>query len=102
MAAKQSEGIIEGAQDFEYLAMLKDRVAELKKAGKKSADIDAAEKLITEGPRRVINAYAADENGKRVKFSILVNRVHWAQKHDRSVPDKVRLEALRLLEKLQK
>ncbi|MBR2508813.1 MAG: hypothetical protein IKB71_03610 [Lentisphaeria bacterium] len=102
MAAKQSEGVMEGAEDFEYLAMLKDRVAELKKAGKKSADIDAAEKLITEGPRRVINAYAADENGKRVKYSILVSRIHWINNHDRSVPDQVRLEALRLLEKLQK
>ena len=73
-----------------------------KKAGKKSADIEAAEKLVVEGPRRVINAYAADENGKRIKFSILVSRVHWTQNHDRSVPDKVRIEALRLLEKLQK
>ena len=102
MAAKQSEGVMEGAEDFEYLAMLKDRVAELKKAGKKSADIDAAEKLITEGPRRVINAYAADENGKRIKFSELVSSINWTTANDRSIPDKVRLEALRLLEKLQK
>lgn len=101
MAAKQSEGIIEGAQDFEYLAMLKDRVAELKKAGRKSADIDAAEKLIVKGPERVINAYAADENGKRLKFSKLVPSIAWTAANDRSVPDKVRLEVLRLLEKLQ-
>ena len=101
MAAKQSEGILEGAQDHEYLSMLKDRVAELKKAGKKSADIDAAEKLIVEGPRRVVNAYAADENGKRIKFSILVSQVHWTKNNDRSVTDKVRIEVLRMLEKLQ-
>jgi hypothetical protein len=35
MAAQQSEDIMEGAQDYEYLAMLKDRIAELKKVGKK-------------------------------------------------------------------
>ena len=43
MPAKQSEGIREGVQDHEYLSMLKDRVAELKKAGRKSKDIDDAE-----------------------------------------------------------
>ncbi len=101
MPAKQSEGIIEGAQDVEYLYMLKDRIAELKKAGKSSKDMDAAAKLIVEGPRRVINAYAVDSDGKKLKFTQLVNSIHWVADNDRSVPDKVRIEALRLLEKLQ-
>ncbi len=97
MAAKQSEGIMEGVLDYEYLAMLKDRVAELKKAGKKSKDIDAAEKLLVSGPKRVRDAYIKDS----YRFKQLSQSVKFTSKNDRSVPDKVRLEVLRMLEKLQ-
>lgn len=97
MAAKQSEGIMEGAQDYEYLAMLKDRIAELKKAGKNTKDIAAAEKFLQTGPQRVKDAYI----GKSYNFKKLSQSVKWTSDNDRSVPDKVRIEALRWLEKLQ-
>lgn len=97
MAAKQSEGILEGVADYEYLSMLKDRIAQLKKAGKKSKYIAAAEKLIVDGPQRIKNAYIKDG----YRFKDLSVSVKWTSDNDRSVPDKVRLEILRLLEKLQ-
>ena len=97
MAAKQSEGILEGVADYEYLSMLKDRVAQLKKADKKSKYIAAAEKLIVDGPQRIKNAYIKDG----YRFKDLSVSVKWTSDNDRSVPDKVRLEILRLLEKLQ-
>ena len=101
MPAKQSEGIREGVEDHEYLSMLRDRVAELKKAGKSSPDIDAAEKLLAEGPRSVIEHYLkAPDTGKRYWWGKNV-AIRWKTPHDRTLMDKIRLQALRLLEKLQ-
>jgi hypothetical protein len=77
--------------------MLKDRIAELKKAGKNNKDIAAAEKFLKTGPQRVKDAYI----GKSYNFKKLSQSVKWTSDNDRSVPDKVRIEALRWLEKLQ-
>ena len=102
MPAKQSEGIREGVQDHEYLSMLKDRVAELKKAGKKSADIDAAGKLLVEGPRKVLDHYLQFPSAAKGRYWHGKNVViRWKTNHDRTLMDKIRIQALRLLEKLQ-
>ena len=101
MHAKQSEGIREGVQDHEYLSMLKDRVAELKKAGIKSKDIDEAEKLLAEGPRAVLDHYLVfPDNGKRYFYGKHVV-IRWKTPRNRDLMDQIRIKTLRLLEKLQ-
>ena len=100
MAAKQSEGIREGVEDYEYFSMLRDRVAELKKTGKNSPDIEAAEKLLNEEVNAVLVRYfTVPENTKR--FNWITGAIRWKMDHDRTLMDRVRIKALRLLEKLQ-
>lgn len=101
MHSKQSEGIREGVQDHEYLSMLKDRVAELKKAGRNSKDIAEAEKLLDEGPRKVIAHYLKFPANERRYFYGKNVLIRWKTEHDRTLMDKIRIQALRLLEKLQ-
>ncbi|MBQ9336976.1 MAG: discoidin domain-containing protein [Lentisphaeria bacterium] len=105
MEAKQSEGIREGVQDYEYLSMLKDRVAELKKAGKNSPELAEAEKFLVEGPRTVIAHYTTFpkgvETGSQRFHWVMGTSVRWKSGNDRSLTDKIRIKALRLLEKLQ-
>ncbi|MBQ9336974.1 MAG: hypothetical protein IJS14_06740 [Lentisphaeria bacterium] len=101
MAAKQSEGIREGIQDYEYLSMLRDRVTELRKAGKSSPDLDAAEKLLVEGPRSVIEHYSTVPPDIRRYYWVIGTAIRWKTDRDRTLMDKIRIKALRLLEKLQ-
>ena len=54
MDAKQSEGLREGVQDYEYLCMLRDRIAELKAKGVKPKKLAKAEKLLAEAPARAL------------------------------------------------
>ena len=92
MESKQYEGIREGVQDYEYLCMLRDRIAELKKAGK---DVTAAEKFLAEAPARgIVEIKPADATWAR-PFSI-----NWNDNKDRSVVDKVRIEVLQMLNSL--
>ncbi|MBQ9369141.1 MAG: discoidin domain-containing protein [Victivallales bacterium] len=95
MDAKQSEGVREGVQDYELLCMLQERVAARKAAGKVDATVTAAEKLLTEGVASVLESIAPppDTNGVTGWF--------WSEPKDRSVMDKVRVQALNLLEKLK-
>ena len=53
--------IFEGVQDYEYLRMLRDRVAELREAGRRDETIAAAEKLLAELPDQVIAAAQAGD-----------------------------------------
>ena len=57
----------------------------------------AAEKLLISGPQRVRAAYIKDS----YRFKQLSQSVKFTSNNDRSVPDKVRIEILRMLEKLQ-
>ena len=92
MESKQYEGIREGVQDYEYLCMLRDRIAELKKAGQ---DVTAAEKFLAAAPARgIVENKPADAPWAR-PFSI-----KWNDNKDRSVVDKVRIEVLQLLNTL--
>lgn len=92
--AKQSEAIMESVQDYEYLAMLADRIAELKKTG---ADVAALEKLLADAPGRALpkeewlthNSY----NFFKGRF-----RFDWlGGNHDHRTMDAVRIEILRAL-----
>jgi hypothetical protein len=46
--------IFEGANDYAYLHALKNRIAELEKSGTKSAEIEAAKKVLEEVPDQVV------------------------------------------------
>ena len=92
MESKQYEGIREGVQDYEYLCMLRDRIAELKKAGK---NVATAEKFLAAAPERgLVEIKPADATWAR-PFSI-----NWNDNKDRSVVDKVRIEVLQMLNML--
>lgn len=94
MSAKQSMAIMEGAEDYEYLAMLADRIAERKAAGK---DVAAMERLLAEAPQRVIG----DRDFCPVKDRKSMDpRYDWDFPKDRSVADRVRIEILDALESL--
>lgn len=84
--AKWFEAIREGAQDYEYLVMLRDRIAKLEMAGQAGGEIAKAKELLREGPKRVM----AQEK--------LLNYT-WDQPKDRSIADRVRYEVLDVLEK---
>jgi len=50
---KHWEAIREGLQDYEYFALLRDRIAELKKQGRSDAALRRAEQLLADAPKRV-------------------------------------------------
>ena len=94
MDAKQSEGVREGVQDYELLCMLQDKVEAARNSPlKKSKCFQAAEKLLTEGVTEVVQSIAPkeifEENYGRAWY--------WSQPKDRSVMDRVRIQALKLL-----
>jgi hypothetical protein len=84
---KHMEAIREGVEDYEYLAMLRDRVAE---AGRRGASGPALERA------RALLAAAAD----RVLGEPSVDPLTWSVPKDRSVADRVRVEILESLEAL--
>ena len=57
--------IIEGIQDYEYLRMLRDRIAELEKAGRRSPALDRARRLLETLPQEAIKSADA---GNREAF----------------------------------
>ena len=87
--AKYMEAIREGVEDYEYLTMLKRRVAELEKKGVAPAKLAAAKALLSEGPQRVL----AEDTGRAYRWDV--------PKH-REIQDQVRVEILKALCDLQK
>ena len=83
-AGKHMEAIRESVEDFEYLVMLRDRVAAAEKTGQKSPALDRARHLLATAADRVLNAPDA------VKLS-------WSAPKDRSLADTVRVEILEAL-----
>lgn len=83
--AKWMEAIREGAEDYEYLTMLRRRVEE---AGGGGDLVVRARRLLEQGPARVLRAHG-DKAG-----------IGWSRDVDRSVADRVRWQVLSLLEKL--
>ena len=91
MDAKQSAGIQEGMQDFEILCMLRDRIADCRKAGK---DVSAAQRLLDGAVER---ALAVPPEAAATGSDI----IWWEVDSDRSLMDKVRVELTRMLEKMK-
>jgi len=81
---KHMEAVREGAQDYEYFVMLRDRVRELEAAGAEGAAFDRAKQLLEDGPDRVIG-------------DIGVGNLSWRADTDRGVMDQVRVELLEAL-----
>ena len=86
---KHMQAIREGAEDYEYFAMLRDRVARLEARADKSAALQAAKELLADGPSRVTR-------------EISVERIEWYSPKDRALMDKVRIEALDALNALSR
>lgn len=81
---KHMQAIREGAEDYEYFAMLRDRVAELDARGGKSAALDAARYLLEHGPARVTREISTRVMG-------------WDVQKDRGLMDEVRIQVLDVL-----
>jgi len=78
------EALREGVEDYEYLVMLRDRIAEAEKGGAKNKALENAKRLLAEAAPRVCCAPGA-------------NDFLWAQEKDRAVADRVRVEILEAL-----
>jgi hypothetical protein len=85
--AKHMEALREGAQDYETFVLLRARVAALQQQGVQSPLLSAATTLLTAGPEEAVAIMGADKQ-------------QWQVEKDRQVMDRVRLQALDLLEKL--
>lgn len=83
-SAKYMEAIREGVQDYEYLVMLRDRIAELEKAGHSTAALTRAMALLDGACDRVLKG----EGGANYL---------WDEEKDRGIADIVRTEILEAL-----
>ena len=88
MDGKHSEAVREGVQDYEYLVLLQNRIAQLKQAGKGGEALAKAERLLAEAPGRAL-------------ASVLPGGLEWKKAKDRSLMDQVRVEILQALADLQ-
>jgi hypothetical protein len=87
-AGKHMEAIREGVQDYEYLVMLRDRIAELDKRHVQNGALVAAKQLLKEGVDRVTGIMTSSK------------LVRWSEAKDRTVADQVRLQVLEALSAL--
>ena len=94
MASKQSEGIKEGVQDYEYLKMLEDAIAQ---ARAKGVDVSAAERLLADAPAQALNQTGRDGREKYVR----ADAVEWNLPKDRLSAETARLRVLRELDSLR-
>ena len=88
-SSKHVEAIREGVEDFEYLAMLRDRVDELGRSDPNHAGLSEARTLLENGVTLVLNAPGATE-------------MQWVPDKDRSVAERVRLSVADLLDLLRR
>lgn len=86
---KHMEAIREGIEDYEYLRMLRDRVAKLESQGVKGKTIDSARKLLDSAAERVVSCMTGGE------------KIYWKEFKDRSVADTIRIEVLEALLQLK-
>jgi len=83
------EAIREGAEDYEYFAMLRARVKALRDRGVSSPLLAQAEDLLVKLPEQVTAAITSGKLG-------------WLQESDRGLMDSARVQVLDMLEKLAK
>jgi hypothetical protein len=86
---KHMEAIREGIEDYEYLRMLRDRIAEVEGKGVKGKAVDSAKRLLDTAADRVTSCMLKPE------------MIYWGQAKDRSIADAVRLEVLDMLLELE-
>jgi hypothetical protein len=86
---KHMEAIREGIEDYEYLPMLRDRIAELEAKGVKSKALDSARKLMDTAADRVTSCMMKPD------------MIHWSKAKERSIADVVRVEILEMLVELE-
>lgn len=86
--AKHMEAIREGVEDYEYLAMLTDRIGGLERAGTGGEKLASAKTALAKAIDAVLNAPGVD-------------KLHWSEPKDRGLAERVRLEILAALESLQ-
>lgn len=86
MQGKHSEAIREGVQDYEYLVMLRDKIAQLRKNGR-NADADRAQDVLNSA----VNTALSNVNSKTLS---------WASDIDRSLMDRARIAVLQTLDNL--
>jgi hypothetical protein len=79
---KHMEAIREGMEDYEYLRMLRDRIAELEKKGVQNDAVTAAKTLLATAADRVTSCM--EPHGTSL----------WKDAKDRSIADQVRVEVL--------
>ena len=79
------EAIREGVEDYEYLRMLRDRLAELQKKGTKGKAVLAAEALLASAAERVTACLKQPGD------------INWREPKDRFIADQVRVEILTAL-----
>lgn len=87
--AKHMAAIREGAQDYEYFVMLRDRIAQLEQKGVRGGALEQAKQLAEQGPASVCEQIT-DKN------------LSWSTPKDREMMDRVRVQVLTMLEKLAK
>lgn len=78
---KHMEAIRESAEDYEYLVMLRDRVARAAKAGNNGPAFERAKHLLAVAAKKVLNAPDA-------------GKLLWSDPKNRSIADAVRIEIL--------
>lgn len=86
-AGKHMEAIRESVEDYEYLVMLRDKIAAAEQAGRMGPVLDRARALLAGAADRVLNAAG-------------VNVLTWAAPKDRGMADTVRMEILDVLAEL--
>lgn len=86
---KHMEAIREGMEDYEYLRMLRDRVAEMEAKGAQGEPIASAKNLLASAADRVTACMNK------------IEQINWIGPKDRSVADQVRGEILEALLKLK-
>ncbi|NLE66392.1 MAG: DUF1028 domain-containing protein [Lentisphaerae bacterium] len=82
---KHMEAIREGVEDYEYLRMLRDRVAELERRNVPAHAIAGAKALLGSAADRVTGCMTN------------VKMIQWAEPKDRSIADRIRAEVLEAL-----
>jgi hypothetical protein len=87
-AGRHMEALRESVEDYEYLVMLRERIAQLQKTNGAHPRLTAARQLLATAPGRVLLGAAADQ-------------MRWQQMRDRSVADTVRIEIGDMLESLR-
>ena len=88
-SSKHVEAIREGVEDFEYLAMLRDRVDELGRNDPNHAGLSEARALLDNAVTLVLQAPGAADT-------------QWVPDKDRSAADRVRLAVADLLDVLRR